>query len=163
MRRISRILGTCVFVFLEGCTMTQINGEQNGIMKLEQEFAARNQNLNPNEKGNRGVQLGILVELLVGAKENLRKAELQRVLLAVNDRSTNEFDKLLIQAFIPFLLRNGDTNDLTKLLSTRCPDYIGDFPIEFHLLATNPPIGFVCLIKAFSDTRNASNRVVILR
>jgi len=129
---------------------------------LEQEFSRLTAGLNRQDKNTPSKKWKTLANLLDRCGDATRQAEIDRITTQPIAVPATKFDDLLTQVLLDRSLRTGDSALLTRLLTLRCPNYVGGYPVEFWLARSEGTHAVLLLATAFSDARtNASPRVLV--
>lgn len=154
------VFASCVIV---GCSVTPTNSASSSsgesAMNIKQEYLSQAAGLNPQTKEYPQQRVEILLQLLDQCGEPKRQTEFER-LVGKSEQTDKAFDAILAQAFIGYFLKRQDTASLQKLLSGKCPDYVGGTPLEFVLAASSPKM-LLPLPRAF-QTASGESRTTIL-
>lgn len=102
--------------------------------RIKRLWEARSKSLNPRTKDYPKNKVDLLRRILRNASPNEIETEFERVRTShVDYARMSDYDQTLLQAFVADAAERKDGSQLVRLLSSKCPRYIGAVPIELYL------------------------------
>jgi hypothetical protein len=119
------------------------------ILKLQQEFEVKTANFHKQSKDWPEFSQSTVSNLLASCTEQVRAIELEYLIKHPATNWLLGFNDLLVQAFVIRLSESNDLPSLSRLLASRCPEYIEVCPLEYWLAWKRGPQAIWILESAF--------------